>query len=210
MPIIDDYGYEFAHDPKYCYPNSSVLRNKLNITNREELEEAERQIGFLRANELRQHQPDGSIDLDYLKLLHKKLFGDIYPWAGQFRTVNISKGNSFCDYEYLESEGKRIFKELADENYLLGIHDKDKMADRLGYYLGELNVLHPFREGNGRTQRLIVSIIAERAGYRIKYSLSNRDEMIRASIDSFNGDYTSMDKLMCHIVVPISDDDIDE
>ena len=87
------YNYEFEYDIRYCYPNSNVLKNKLNIVNAELLEEAERRITSLRTTEAMKKGIRGKFDFNHLKRIHKFLFGDIYDWAGKIRVVNISKGN---------------------------------------------------------------------------------------------------------------------
>ena len=198
--MSDSYGFDA--DSKYCHPGSSVLINKLGIVDVKELEKSERQITTFKLTRVSNNPPAGIINLDYLKLLHKLVFEDIYPWAGEFRAVNIAKGNLFCSWEYLESQGKAIFDELASENYLLDVVDIDKMAKRLAYYLSEINVLHPFREGNGRIQRLLIQIMANRAGFDIDYSSITGDEMVVASIAAFNGDYLPMTKLMRRALAP--------
>lgn len=195
-------SYDFGGDKRYCYPGSDVLINNYGIVDAEELAEAERQVSARQLTYLSNDPPASTINLDYLKLLHKLAFEDIYPWAGEFRTVNIAKGNLFCSWEYLESQGKVIFDELASENYLLDVVDIDKMAKRLAYYLSEINVLHPFREGNGRIQRLLIQIMANRAGFDIDYSSITGDEMVVASIAAFNGDYLPMTKLMRRALAP--------
>lgn len=195
-------SYDFGEDKRYCYPGSDVLINNYGIVDAEELAEAERQVSARQLTYLSNDPPTSTINLDYLKLLHKLAFEDIYPWAGEFRIVNIAKGNLFCSWEYLESQGKAIFDELASENYLLDIVDIDKMAKRLAYYLSEINVLHPFREGNGRVQRLLIQIMANSAGFDIDYSSITGDEMVVASIAAFNGDYLPMTKLMRRALAP--------
>lgn len=74
------------------------------------------------------------------------------------------------------------------------------MPLRLAYYLSEINALHPFREGNGRTQRLFIEILAERAGYEVDFSEVSAEEMIQASADSFLLKYEQMNRLMQRIV----------
>lgn len=198
--MSDSYG--FGADSKYCHPGSNVLINKLGIVDAKELEKSERQITTFKLTRVSNNPPAGIINLDYLKLLHKLVFEEIYAWAGEFRAVNIAKGNLFCSWEHLESQGKAIFDELASENYLLDVVDIDKMAKQLAYYLSEINVLHPFREGNGRIQRLLIQIMANRAGFDIDYSSITSDEMVVASIAAFNGDYLPMTKLMRRALVP--------
>ena len=89
-----------------------------------------------------------------------------YEWAGEIRTVNISKGNRFCRCDYIEPQINKLLSKLKDENCLKD-YDKEKVAERLAYYLGEINVIHPFREGNGRTQRLFIEHIADSLGYSL-------------------------------------------
>lgn len=94
---MDKYYYEFEQDSIYCYPDSFILKNKLNIREQDVLEEAERNITVLRILELKEKPLKGILDFKYLQKLHKYIFGDIYSWAGKLRSVNITKGNMFCD-----------------------------------------------------------------------------------------------------------------
>lgn len=124
-------------------------------------------------------------------------------WAGELRTVNISKGNPFCNCIYIEVEAERIFSELRKENYLIGV-PKLNICDKLAYYLGEINVLHSFREGNGRAQRVMIEYLAKVAGYTIDFSNISNVEMIEASIDAFNCDYDKMTRIFGKITKPIT------
>lgn len=96
---MKDYYYEFEQDSIYCYPDSFVLKNKLNITDGDLLEEAERNITALRILALRKNPPAGVMNFRYLRRLHKYIFGDIYDWAGEVRNVNINKGTMFCSHQ---------------------------------------------------------------------------------------------------------------
>ena len=146
-----NYRYEYEYDVRYCYPGSNVLKNKLNITDMDILEEAERRITSLRTVEAMKNGIRGKFDFDHLKRIHKFLFGDIYDWAGKVRLVNISKGNQFCRVEYIEQQMIEIFEKLQSEDYLQKVGSQSELAKRLAYYLGEINAIHPFREGNTRT-----------------------------------------------------------
>ena len=150
---MKDYYYEFEQDSIYCYPDSFVLKNKLNITDGDLLEEAERNITALRILALRKNPPAGVMDFRYLRRLHKYIFGDIYDWAGEVRNVNINKGTMFCSHLFISQQAEYIFGQLKKEQYLTKCTDEE-MPLRLAYYLSEINALHPFREGNGRTQRV--------------------------------------------------------
>lgn len=196
---MKNYYYEFEQDSIYCYPDSFVLKNKLNITDGVLLEEAERNITALRILELRQHPPEGIMDFHYLQLLHRYIFGDIYVWAGEIRSVNINKGTMFCNHLFIARQADYLFRQLKKEKYLKSCGEKE-MPLRLAYYLSEINALHPFREGNGRTQRLFIELLAERAGYEVDFSEVSAEEMIQASADSFLLKYDKMNALMERIV----------
>jgi cell filamentation protein len=91
-----------------------------------------------------------SYDLPHLREIHERIFRDIYEWAGQIRTVGIAKGPMFCLPQYIDSSAAIVFRELHGEDCLRGLR-RDAFVGRLAhYYLGEVNALHPFREGNGR------------------------------------------------------------
>lgn len=151
-----DFFYEDKGDTEYCYPGTNILKNKLNIQNLERLHEAERDYSSIRQVELYKQGISGDFSLKHLCSIHKQLFQDIYPWAGKIRTVDISKGTIFCLVQFIENQFTWIYQQLKKENFLKDITDKIEMANRLAYYLGEINMIHPFREGNGRTQRIYI------------------------------------------------------
>ena len=88
--------YDYEEDGTYCYPGTNVLRNKLNIRDGDKLSDAERSISLVRMMELEDHPIRGEYDLNHLRMIHRVLFGDIFDWAGELRTVDISKGTMFC------------------------------------------------------------------------------------------------------------------
>lgn len=194
---MSDYSYDYERDTTYCYPSSNVLKNKLNIRDSAALLEAERNITALRIVELKKALPKGKLDFSYFKRLHYYIFQDIYAWAGQTRTVNISKGAQFCLAQYIEEQSQDLFRKLERENYLQDI--SKPIYERLAFYLSELNAIHPFREGNGRTQRMFIEILADRVGWEVDFSEVTSDEMIKASYNSFIQNYDDMNKLMQRI-----------
>ena len=109
--------------------------------------------------------------------------------------MDIAKGNLFCRCYAIESEAKRIFGELKTENYLRGMMIGE-MAERLAYYLSEINALHPFREGNGRTQREFVRQLALLNGYFLSFRGIRQDEMVEASKAAFSLNYEPMEKII--------------
>lgn len=187
------YSYEYEWDKEYCYPDSGVLINKLGIKNLDELVTAEREITSLKIAMAKAEPIKGNFDFEHLKRIHKFVFEDIYTWAGEIRHVNISKGNQFCLSQNIEMYAAGIFAELKADHYLI---DYDgNIAHRLAYYLSEINVLHPFREGNGRAQRLFIEYLADHAGYKVDFSDVTADEMIIASAESFARDYDKINKM---------------
>lgn len=139
-------------DP-YLDKDTGVLRNLLGIKDQAELDKAESSLSFLRTNELQEQPLQGRFDLKHLRAIHQRLFADVYDWAGQLRTVEIRKGNTeLARQMVIESAATQLFGELSKEQHLRGL-DIDNFSQRAGHYLGEINVLHPFREGNGRAQR---------------------------------------------------------
>ncbi|WP_303864448.1 Fic family protein [Alkalibaculum bacchi] len=195
--------YEYEWDNKYCYPNSYVLRNKLNIKDEDHLEEVERQITAIKILDLKMKVVKGNMDVKHLKDIHKHIFRDLYDWAGETRTVDISKGTQFCNYMFVDKLLQELFENLKHENYLIGV-SIDSVIKRLSYYLGELNAIHPFREGNGRTQRVFVEYLAQIAGYYVDFSDITEQEMIDASLDSFMKDYVKMENIFKKITSPTS------
>lgn len=196
---MSDYSYDYKYDTTYCYPEANVLKNKLNIKDADSLLEAERSITALRILELKQSFPDGKLDFSYFKHLHFYIFQDIYGWAGKIRTVNISKGSQFCLCQFIDDQAIELFQKLERENYLV---DAENIAERLSFYLSELNAIHPFREGNGRTQRIFIEILADRAGYEVDFSEVTAEKMIEASYQSFYKNYDPMNAIMRRITIP--------
>ncbi len=158
-----------ARDP-YLDEHSEVLRNRLGITDQAELDRVEATFSLVRAYELLEKPVAGNFDLAHLQAIHKRLFGDVYEWAGEIRTVDISKGQTrFANFQQIESYAPEITRPLQREQLLRGLNI-DTFSERAGHYLGELNVLHPFREGNGRATREFVGQLARGAGYAVDWS----------------------------------------
>ena len=173
-----------ARNSIYCYKDSDVLVNKFDIQDNKKLEEIERKIVLAKLYELRQNHQIGNFDVSHFVGIHRFLFEDIYPFAGLFRNENIAKGNfSFAEWEYIEDELKKLLDQLKEENYLQNL-DRNIFIKRLSYYMAELNVLHPFREGNGRTIREFIRQLAYKNGYVLNLKNINPKEMLYACIRS--------------------------
>jgi len=136
----------------------------------------------------------------HLRAIHRHLFGDVYEWAGELRNIDISKGGSkFAHHGHLESAAAPVFKELAKENNLAGL-DPERFSERAAHYVGELNALHPFREGNGRAQREFIGHVAQANGYSIAWENVSQPRMLEATIESFRGDSSKLALLIREIL----------
>ena len=169
---------------KYCYQNSNTLINKLEIKDQLTLQKYEARITAAKLLALRQKGITGHFDKNHFVNIHKYIFEDIYPFAGKFRTENIAKGYfRFAEWEYIEEELDKLLLKLKNENYL-NEKSEEELAKALAYYMSELNVLHPFREGNGRTIREFIRQLALKNGYTLNLKKVEPQKMLNASIKS--------------------------
>src|ERR1039457_3877110 len=156
---------KYSGDDHYIDLESGVLRNRLGITHEALLDAAEADFAAERSRELSQTPLKGKFDLAHLQAIHRHLFGDVYEWAGELRNIDIGKGGSmFAHHGHLVSAAAPIFKQPAEERNLAGL-DPERFSERAAHYPGELNALHPFREGNGRAQREFIGHVAQANGY---------------------------------------------
>lgn len=170
-----------ARNSIYCYKNTNVLINKLDIKDSKTLSDYEKRIVSLKLIALSKQGITGNFDVNHFVSIHKFLFEDIYPFAGKFRLENIAKDNfSFAQFEYIESELTRLLDKLKNENYLAN-YSKSELASKLAYYWAELNVLHPFREGNGRTTREFLRQLALKNNYSLDIHNINAGDLLEAS-----------------------------
>lgn len=186
-------------DRVYCYPDSDVLKNKLGIRDTEKLRQKEKQLTMLRILELVNKPIQGNFDLKHLQSIHKYIFQDIYDWAGKIRKVDIAKGNMFCNVKFIESQAAEIFEKLKNENYLQNLREEETVS-RMAYYFSEINALHPFREGNGRSQREFIRTLSLHNGYVINFANASKEEMLKASEASFLCDYRKMEQLFAKCI----------
>jgi cell filamentation protein len=169
---------------KYCYPDTTVLKNKLDLRNAEELHAFEAEVSDARADE---ELPAGDLDFEHFKAIHRHLFQDVYDWAGQVRDVRIAKdGNMFCYPENIAGEADKLFSELERDKFLEGLSSKD-FASKSAKFLAYLNAIHAFREGNGRSQLSFFLLLAEHAGHPIDLDAFQPEQFLDAMIESFKG-----------------------
>ena len=184
-----------ARNSVYCYKDSDVLKNNLDIRDNKKLLEVERKITMAKLFELRQNNQIKNFDKEHFISIHKFLFEDLYPFAGKFRSENIGKGNfCFAESRFIDSELDRLLLQLKREQYLSGLNKVD-ISKRLAYYMAELNVLHPFREGNGRTIREFIRQLAYKNGFVLDLQRVDPKDMLNASIKSVI-DTTDLERVM--------------
>jgi cell filamentation protein len=169
-------------DP-YVYPNTHVLINKLNIRDPIQLERVE--LDLFAANFFKP-SPKGNFDYDHLKKLHHHLFKDLYSWAGEERTVSISKGDTlFAIPHRIAHCVNHLFSSLLRDNHLKNLSIQ-LFTQKAAHYFNEINAVHPFREGNGRTLRLFFSELGNHAGYLIDWKAVDANLYLKASIQGFH------------------------
>ena len=186
-------GVDYEGSDFYRYPNSNVLMNVFNIRDYDKLQEIEQEISYAKMLKFDANPFKGTLDLKYLQKIHKFIFEDIYTWAGRIRGGKfMSKGDSvFCSADMIPSYSDEIFGRLRQEKWLRNLERED-FIKRLAYFMGEVNALHPFREGNGRTQRIFFAELARRAKYDIDFSKVKPGDLLKADIAAYDKDYSPL------------------
>ena len=176
-------------DDPYVYPGTIVLRNKLDLRDADRLDYHERELV---AQRIRQGIPGGQFDLAHLRAIHQHLFQDVYEWAGEVRRVEISKGgDQFQFRQYIETGMNDVHRRIVAAGYLKGLSRTD-FAVKAGEIIGDVNYVHPFREGNGRTQLQYLKQLATRAGHDIDLRRLDPVAWISASKAANQGQYAAM------------------
>ena len=179
--------YEIEASTDSCYEGTTCLINKMDIRDEAELAETESALTLANISLLEQEPIQGNFDFAHYKAIHKFLFEDLYDWAGEIRTVNLSKkGTQFVRVDEIERVGNAIFAHLAEEDYFRQ-DDFDTFVEHITEFYCDTNLLHPFREGNGRTQRVFLTQLIRHAGYTIDFGSVDMDELMIATIHAANG-----------------------
>lgn len=195
-------------DDVYCYPpDYTVLKNKLGLRDKAQLDRAERRLVTQRALE---PLPVGGFDLAHLRALHHHLFQDVFDWAGELRTVEISKGGSQFQFrQFIETGMADVHRRITAHNYLRNL-SADQFADLAGEILGDINYVHPFREGNGRTQLYFYKQLAEQAGHVVDLTRIAKSAWMAASKQAHEGNYAPMATCLAQTLAGRGHDDAEE
>jgi cell filamentation protein len=166
-------------------PARRVLKNLLDIRDQATLEAFEVEISTLRSEE---PLPEGNFDPAHYCSVHRHLFQDVYEWAGQYRTVRTSKGgNAFCYPENISTQMDVLFQELHQSQFLQHPGRAVFLAE-IARFLGELNAIHPFRDGNGRSQLAFLGLLGTTFDHPFDFQKLDRDTFLPAMIASYSGD----------------------
>lgn len=195
-----------APDP-YVLPNGT-LRNRLGSTDADELNRREADLTGHRLLDIETEGPQGPFDFERLKATHRYIFQDVYDWAGEPRTTNLYKREydggplaAFTRPDHIEPRAERIFAALARDNRLRGL-DRETFARQAADLFAGINALHPFREGNGRTQRAFIEALAREAGHDLNFSVISKERMIEASVQASKRRPDMMRRMFAEISEP--------
>ena len=179
-------AYSLNPSSDNCYEGTTCLVNKLGIRDEKRLSEVEAQITFAKAVMLEETPIDDDFGFKHFKKIHEFLLCDLYEWAGQVRTVDISKKRTkFLDAASIESIGAKCFAKVKD-GYFENL-SFDEFVKRIAEFYNDVNYIHPFREGNGRTQRIYFTQLIRHYGYDINFADVDTDELMIATIQASSG-----------------------
>lgn len=189
----------------YCYPDSSVLKNKLDIRDPVLLRKVEADLSSARQAEIFRTPVVGRFTATHLCNIHRKLLGDVYSFAGHFRREDIAKGPTrFVTYSQIKEKLQRLLGQLQQEKWLENVPFEAFVA-RSAYYMAELNYIHPFREGNGRAIREFMRLLFLHNGYVVQWDAVDVEALLNAMIDSVY-DTAHLEQILkqCLVVAPDS------
>ncbi len=200
-----DVVYDSSYDEFGRYPDSRCIVNYFNIRDRNKLKDIDIFISSVRLADLFVSPLNEPLSFGYLKAIHHKLFGDIYPSAGTVRNKDESKNSEYCKSIYIDKMASDIFDKLRAAKFLQGMSDIDDFINELAYFMGEMEALHPFLDGNGRTSRYFFTDLAKRAGYDIIWSATDPDRYLEGNVAAIDGDYQTLIDILEEAVIPITE-----
>lgn len=168
----------------YLIPGTTLLRNNFGAMSAEMLADLEyvatagRMVSWL-------CRPPAEHDGLDARVLHRHLFSDVYPWAGEYRTTELQRGEQgFAWRSSIASKMTRLHEAARSIVAAGATHDAPRLAYELARLYADYNQIHPFREGNGRTGALLLQTVATNSGRRLEFSGVSRAEWYAASADS--------------------------
>jgi cell filamentation protein len=186
--------------PETDFDRELLATNLLGATTLEELYQREKIVTHAKMIILHDSPLSGALDYTHLKEIHRFLFEDVYTWAGKDRyesgvTAIFAKGTTlFTAYDKVPSTASILFDSLKKEHFFTG-QDRKTFVKSAALFMNGLNILHPFREGNGRVQRIFMQYLAQNAGYTLYFDKISAHEMVQASIEGAMGRTLRMEKI---------------
>lgn len=200
---MDNNVFPDAVEPQ-CYPNTTIFVNLLDVISSKDLAEKEAGFTAIRLIELLQnpelvHQ---TFDFSHLKSIHQYLFQDLYEWAGKPRSYDMRKdGNEFTPAKDLPKYEAQVFSRVAEYCNNKQRPTITAAAKELASCLGIINIYHPFAEGNGRAQRIFISLLAKKFNYAINWDAAYPWEIIETSKQVHMGNYQPLEELIKRIII---------
>lgn len=183
----------------WLQPNGT-LKNKFGITDFNQLNMVDRALVNLKLSEIELDPIVGYFDKYHLLQIHEVLFGDIYEFAGKIRNVDIEKGGTlFCKPNCIQKSLEQLLYHLYKEP----INSKEDMVRVVSNYYAELNMIHPFREGNGRTNRYFFRLYAKSKGYDLSFVNVSPKELLDATIYSVKHDTSKLYSIFDGVITEI-------
>ena len=188
---------ERSEDDPYCYEGTKTPVNKLNIRDYEVLRTKMRDVVPIRIAELEKHPIVKEMSSDYLRSIHRHLYGDLFQWAGEYRTVDYPNDPTACRTEYIGSCVDDIFKEMKKKDFL---SKSDDFCGDLAHMISELYAIRPFRLGNGVAIKVLANCIAILNGRYLDYSDASESLLDVAIKMGVAGDTSHLEALISEII----------
>lgn len=167
---------------RYVYPGTNVLINKFGIVDTAAFTLMERVVSSASILDLHAEGVTGRFDRQHIQDIHLRIFGEVYDWAGEFRDIQIWKGGTeFAAPDEIPDKLDALCSSIQKAGYFQGL-DRIGTANALADIMADLNLIHPFREGNGRTQRAFIGQLALNAGYDLDFTKMSENDMRNASM----------------------------
>ena len=198
-------------DDKYTYPGSGgVLVNKYDIRDGARLDELLNDFASVNWAEMRLEPAPERFTVDYLQTIHRRMFDEVLPFAGQLRDVDAQAtgiGIPYCRPEFIPETARSIDAGLLQDNYLRNM-PQDQFSARLAHHWGELTALHPMRDGNTRSQSAFVSQLAAAAGYQVDWTRVNVDQLRELRLRAVTNSSVPLQEYLRERVVKINPNEI--
>lgn len=197
-PLVQAGKHPYSSFGDYFVPRTELLENRFGYRSNDDqaaLETLTGRFSFLRIALLlsgKEKVETDQFSLETLQHIHRHLFQDVYPWAGMVRTFGMRKGDcSFCPGDYITEQGRYIAS-LFVKAGPWGDMDKEQFSSTITKLFNQVDDLHPFREGNGRTQRTFFLLFSRHEGWDLDYTLFSPQAQVDASIKALFGDERPM------------------